>query len=131
MTVETEVKEVVSEVKAEVATAVKTLASEWDGVAAEVAKVEAEVKPAVERLLQELTAEEKLGIRDIELAYLKAQMEINRLSTTTQTAQTNFKNTVDILIKKYAIDPAEWVFDNIELVFKKKSAVTGPPPAQG
>jgi|SRR5271154_2419614 len=124
MTVETEVKEVVAEVKAEaekVATA----------VTAEVAKVEAEVKPAVkpavEHLLQELTAEEKLAIREIENEYLKAQIEINRLSVITQNAQKNFSTVVETLKNKYVIDPAEWVFDNIALVFKKTPTVAAPP----
>ena len=45
-------------------------------------KVAEEVK--VEKTTQEITAEEKLVIREIENEYLKAQMEIKRLSQITQ-----------------------------------------------
>jgi hypothetical protein len=95
-------------------------------VKAEVVKVESEVKAevakvekVVEKVLQELTAEEKLAIREIENTYLKAQMEIQRLSQITQKAQKDFTDTVEKLTKKYVVD-ATWLFDNVELVFKKK-----------
>ena len=101
--------EVVNEVVAEVK-------SVEGAVVAEVAKVE----KAVEKVLQELTAEEKLAIREIENSYLKASMEIQRLSQTTQKAQQDFTATVERLTKKYVVDPATWLFDNVELVFKKK-----------
>ena len=109
MSIETEVKAVEAEVKAEV---VKVEAE----VKAEIAKVE----KAVEKVLQELTAEEKLAIRQIENSYLKAQLEINRLSTITQKAQQDFTKTVEDLTRKYLINPVEMVFDNIELRFTKK-----------
>jgi len=96
-------------------------------VKAEVVKVETEVKAevvevekAVEKVIQELTADEKLAIREIENAYLKAQIEVNRLSTITQKAQKDFTETVEKLTKKYVVDPATWIFDNVELVFKKR-----------
>jgi len=96
-------------------------------VVAEVKKIEGEVvaeavkvEKAVEKVLQELTAEEKLAIREIENSYLKASMEIQRLSQTTQKAQVDFTATVEHLTKKYLINPAEMLFDNVELVFKKK-----------
>jgi hypothetical protein len=102
-----------SELVNEVVAEVKAVEGE---VVAEVAKVE----KAVEKVLQELTAEEKLAIREIENAYLKAQMEIQRLSQITQKAQKDFTDTVEKLTKKYAIDPAIWLFDNVDLLFKKK-----------
>jgi type IV secretory pathway VirB4 component len=104
-----EVQEVVKEVKAEV---VKVEGE----VVAEVAKIE----KAVEKVIQELTAEEKLAIREIENAYLKAQMEIQRLSEITKKAQKDFTETVEKLTKKYVVNPATWLFDNVELVFKKR-----------
>ena len=80
MSLETEVKAVEGEVKAEVvkveadvkAEVVKVEAE----VKAEVAKVEAEVKAAV----VQIKAEEKLFLREAELEFLKAQMEIQRLT---------------------------------------------------
>jgi hypothetical protein len=109
MTVETEVKEVVSEVKAKVEKAVTAMIPE-------VVKGEAPAK----KLVQELTAEEKLVIRDIELEYLKAQMQINQLSQTTQSAQKKFTSMIEDLSKKYLINPAEMMFDNVELKFVAK-----------
>jgi hypothetical protein len=108
MSIETEVKAVETKMEA--------VAAE---VVAEVKKVVEEVKPAVVRLKQEITTEEKLAIREIENEYLKAQMQINALSQTTQNAQKKFTSTVEALAKKYVINPAELVFDNITLEFKK------------
>ena len=87
---------------------------------AEVVKVTEAVVPEVKKMLQELTAEEKLGIREIENEYLKAQMEIQRLSQITQGAQKKFTDTVEALVKKYGVNPTEWVFDNLKLVFTRK-----------
>jgi hypothetical protein len=67
-----------------------------------------------------LSAEEKLIIREIENEYLKAQIEINRLSQITQSAQKKFTDTVEGLVKKYGVSPAEWLFDNVSLQFKRK-----------
>ncbi len=89
-------------------------------VVAEAKKVEAVVEKVVEKVLQELTTEEKLFIREIENNYLKTQMEINRLSQITQTAQRNYTVKVEELTKKYVVDPATWIFDNVELIFRKK-----------
>lgn len=86
----------------------------------EVKQTVAKVKPEVAKGLQEISTEEKLAIREIENEYLKAQMEINRLSQITQAAQKRFTSTVEALTKKYLINPAENVFDNIELKFVPK-----------
>jgi hypothetical protein len=86
----------------------------------EVVEVAEEVKAEVVKATQELGAEEKLVIREIENEYLKAQIEINRLSQITQNAQKRFTDTVENLVKKYAVSPAEWVFDNVSLTFKRK-----------
>ena len=109
MTVEGEVKAVEAEV-------VKVV----EEVKAEVVKVVEAIKPEVKKLTQEITAEEKLAIREIENEYLKAQMEIQRLSTITQGAQKKFTDTVEALVKKYGVAPAEWVFDNLKLIFVRK-----------
>jgi len=109
MSVETEVKAVEAKVEAVVSE-----------VKVEATKLVEEAKAEVKKLTQELTAEEKLGIREIENTYLKAQIEIQRLSQITQNAQKNFTATVENLTKKYLINPAEMVFDNVELIFKRK-----------
>ena len=108
-----DVEKVVEEVKAEV----KKVEGE---VVAEATKVVEEVKTEVKKVLQELTAEEKLAIREIENEYLKAQMEIQRLSQITKDAQKKFTDTVESLVKRYGVEPATWLFDNVALVFKRK-----------
>ena len=116
MSIETEVKAVEAEVvkvEGEVKTEVVKVAEE---VKAEVVKVEGEVK----KLTQELSADEKLAIREVENAYLKAQIEINRLSTITKEAQQKFTSIVEGLAKKYVLEPSVWAFDNIELIWKKR-----------
>ena len=85
-----------------------------------VEEVKAEVVKVAEKVVQELSAEEKLYIREVENEYLKAQMEIQRLSQITQGAQKKFTDYVETLTKKYVISPVEFVFDNISLTFRKK-----------
>lgn len=111
--VEAEAEKVVSEVKTEV---VKVA----EEVKTEAAKLVGDAKVEVKKLTQEITAEEKLAIREIENKYLKAQIEISRLSQITQQAQREFTSSVENLTKKYVVDPLEWFFDNAELIFKKK-----------
>jgi prophage antirepressor-like protein len=82
--------------------------------------VKTEVAPEVQKTTQVISVDERLFIRELENSYLKAQMEISKLSQVTQGAQAKFTAKVEELTKKYAVDPAEWVFDNIELVFRKK-----------
>ena len=103
---------------------VKAVELKAEAVASEVKeKVEnllGEVKAEAKKVTQELTAEEKLFIRETENAYLKAQIEINRLSQITQKAQKDFTENVENLSKKYLLNPAEWIFDNVALIFRKK-----------
>jgi uncharacterized protein YpuA (DUF1002 family) len=106
---------------------VKAVEAKAEAVAAEVKtevvkvaeEVKAEVVKVAEKAKQELTADEKLAIREIENAYLKAQIEIQRLSAITSKAQADFTKTVESLTKKYVLDPSIWVFDNIKLIFTK------------
>ncbi len=111
--IEAEAEKVTGEVKAE---AVKVA----EEVKAEVVKVAEKVSTEAKKTTQELTAEEKLAIREIENGYLKAQIEINRLTQITQKAQKDFESTVKALTTKYVIDPADWLFDNVALIFKRK-----------
>ena len=97
-----------------------TVEGEVKAVEAEVLKVVEEAKTEVKKLTQEITAEAKLTIREIELEYVKAQAEIQRLSQITQGAQKKFTDTVEALVKTYGVSPAEWVFDNIKLIFVRK-----------
>ena len=95
-----------------------------EGVKQEVVKiaeeVKAEVVKVVEKVTQELSTEEKLAIREIETTYLKAQIQIQTLSQTTQKSQADFTKIVEGMARKYVLDPSVWVFDNVELIWKKK-----------
>jgi hypothetical protein len=101
-------------------TLVQKVEAEVKAVEAEVVKVVEAVLPEVKKLTQEITDGEKLAIREIELEYVKAQAEIQRLSQITQGAQKKFTDIVEGLVKKYGVTPAEWVFDNLKLVFTRK-----------
>ena len=116
MELENEIKAVEQKAEAVVAEVKTEVVKVAEEVKAEVVKVEGEVK----KLTQELTADEKLVIREIENAYLKAQIEINRLSQITKEAQQKFTTTVEGLAKNYVLNPVEWAFDNIELIWKKR-----------
>ena len=105
--------EVEQEVK-KVATAVET------AVAPVVKAVKAEVAKVVEKTTQEITDAEKLVIRELENGYLKAQIEVNRLSQITQSAQKDFTKIVEDLTRKYAVPTETWLFDNVSLIFRKK-----------
>lgn len=69
------------------------------------------------RTVQEISADEKLVLREAENNYLKAQMQIQALTQQTTAAQKKFTETVEGLGKKYDIDPKVFQFDNVELKF--------------
>ena len=102
------------------ATVIEKVKEEVKAVEVEVVRVVEAVLPEAKKLTQEITAEEKLAIREIENLYLKTQMEIQRLSQITQKAQQDFTKTIEDLVKKYVVSPAEWVFDNLKLQFTRK-----------
>jgi hypothetical protein len=117
-----EAQSIPAEVKAEVTKVASKVKSEVvkvaEDVKSEVVKVAGNVKSGVARIEQDITAEEKLSIRDVENEYLKAQIQIQSLSQATQNAQRKFTSIVEALGKKYLINPAELAFDNVELKFK-------------
>lgn len=119
MSVETEVKAVEQAVVAEatkVETEVKTVAEAVVAdVKAEVAKVEKVEKAAVVNI----KAEEQLVLRNAELEFLKAQMEIQRLSKITEAKSKEYTTYVEGLFKTYVLDRAEYVFDGAINAFKK------------
>lgn len=80
-----------------------------------VAEVKVELKERIE-----ITAEEKLAVRELENEFLKASMEINRLQQIVQNAQRQFPALIESFTKKYAVDIKKYDFNAIELVFKRK-----------
>lgn len=96
-------------------------------VVAEVEKVAEEVKSAVETKVEEvvkaakvdITAEEKLFLREAELEYLKATMEIKRLTQITEEKSKSYTAYIESLLTKYGLTKAEYAFDAVVNAFKK------------
>jgi hypothetical protein len=114
-TVVAEAKEVEGGVK-DVVTAVET----------EVKAVEQKVATTVKRVRVDITTEEKLALRDAEASFLRAQVEIRDFQARikdsmakAESASKVFTERLESLVKKYSIDKASQVFDNIENCFKK------------
>ena len=105
MSIETVIE---GEVKA-VETKVETVAE------AVVAKVEEKIKAA----LVNIVADEKLFLREAELEYLKAQMEIQRLSKLAEAKSKSYTDYIESLFVKYSLTKAEYVFDGAVNAFKK------------
>jgi galactokinase len=108
MSIETEIKSVETAVEGE---AVKIEGA----VKEEVAKVEEKAKAS----LVQVSTDEKLFLREAELEFLKAQMEIQRLSKIADAKSKQYADYVEGLFKKYVLDKAEYVFDGAVNVFKK------------
>jgi hypothetical protein len=109
-------------VETEVKAAEAVVATKAEEVKAEVVKVVEEVKAEVvketKKVRVEVSTEEKLFLRETELAYLKLQMQIKDLSTQTEVLAKKYTAKVEDLFKTYALDKTEYVFDAVENAFK-------------
>ena len=95
---------------------VKTVETKVETVAeAVVAKVEEKIKAA----LVNIVADEKLFLREAELEFLKAQMEIQRLSKVAEAKSKSYTDYIESLFVKYGLTKAEYVFDGAVNAFKK------------
>jgi hypothetical protein len=95
---------------------VKTVETKAETVAeAVVAKVEEVVKAA----LVNIVADEKLFLREAELEFLKAQMEIQRLSKIAEAKSKSYTDYIESLFVKYGLTKVEYVFDGAINAFKK------------
>jgi uncharacterized protein YqfB (UPF0267 family) len=119
MVTEEQAKAVAAEAKAEV---VKVA----EEVKAEAEKAVTAVKAEAEKTVTEISAEEKLALSQLENQFLKAQMEMTRLQNVIQDIQKRFPAQVDSLVKKYMLNPVEWIFDSGRLAFVRKPQ----PPKQ-
>lgn len=107
-------------------------------VVAEVEKVAGEVKAAAEAVVEkaeavveekavavekaakvDISTEEKLFLREAELEYLKATMDIQRLTKITEEKSKSYSAYIEGLLKKYALTKAEYAFDATVNAFKK------------
>jgi hypothetical protein len=108
MSVETVVEKAVEDVK-----------SVAEEVVTEAKKVEGEVVTKVKEALIQIAAEEKLVLREAELEYLKAQMEIQRLSKITEAKSKEYQAYIEGLFMQYGLAKTEYMFDAAVNQFKK------------
>ena len=98
----------------------ETVVAEVEKVAEGVgAAVEAKVEEVVKAAKVDITAEEKLFLREAELEYLKATMEIQRLTKITEDKSKSYQAYIENLLTKYGISKTEYVFDAVVNAFKK------------
>jgi hypothetical protein len=109
---ETVAEAIATDVKAEVVKA------EGD-VKAEVAKVEEKVKAEVKKAVVEIKAEEQLVLRNAELEYLKATLQIQNFQKVVETKSKEYTAYIESLIQKYGLSKAEYTFDAVTNTFKK------------
>lgn len=86
-------------------------------VEAEAKVVEAKVETFATAARVDLSVEEKLFVREIEVEFLRAKTEIAKLEQIMKNAEARFAPTVQQLAKKYLINPATHTFDNLSLAF--------------
>lgn len=111
MSVEETVKAEVAAVEVKAETVAEAVATE---VKAEVVKVEEAVKAKIVNI----KAEEKLFLREAELEFLRAQMEIQRLTKIAEDKSKAYQAYIENLYKTYAITKVEYVFDGAVNAFK-------------
>lgn len=118
MGLEAEVKEVAAAVEGEAKKIEEALVIETKAAGAEVGKVAG-------RLRVDITADEKLLLRDAETEFLRAQVNIRDIQTKlkeetgkAEAATKKYSSKLEELVVKYGIDKAGYVFDNLENTFK-------------
>ena len=112
MSIETVIEGEVKAVEAKAETVAEALG-------ADAKAVEEKAVAAVKAALVETKAEEKLFLREAELEFLKAQMEIQRLSKLAEAKSKSYTDYVEQLFAKYGLTKAEYVFDGAVNAFKK------------
>lgn len=124
--VETKIEEIEKAVEGTIAATegeVKTVAGEVEKetkqAVAEVKEVAPKVEEKVKAAIVDIATEEKLFLREAELEYLKAQMEIQRLQKITETKSKEYQAYIQSLLNKYALSKAEYIFDATVNAFKK------------
>ena len=98
---------------------VKAVETKVEVVYAEAKKEVEAVVEKVEAAVIEIKAEEKLALRECELEYLKATMEIQRLQKVIESKTKEYQSAVEGLVSRYAVDKAKYVFDGTINAFKK------------
>jgi hypothetical protein len=98
---------------------VKAVEGEAKKIEGEVVAVAEKAVEVVKAALVQVVAEEKLFLREAELEYLKAQLEIQRLGKIAEEKSKAYQAFVENLFVKYGLSKAEYVFDGTVNAFKK------------
>lgn len=101
-----------------VAEAVTAVENKVEAVVAEVKAEVVKVEEAVKAKIVNIKAEEKLVLADLELEFLKAQTEIQRLSKIAEEKSKAYQAYVEGLYTTYGVTKAEYVFDGAVRVLK-------------
>jgi hypothetical protein len=124
--VEGAITEVKSEVVGEVAKVEGEAKTVAKAVVTEAKKIEGEVVKEVEKVVEKVKAafvqiisDEKLYLREAELEFLKAQMEIQRLNRIAEAKSKAYTDYIEQLFVKYGLSKAEYIFDGAVNQFKK------------
>jgi len=96
-----------------------SVADEVKKLEGEVVGVEKKVVAEVEAAIIDIKAEEKLVISKIVNEYLKVQLQLQGLNQQAQDGRKKFEDEVKGLIEKYVVDTTKYVFNEVDLVFKK------------
>jgi hypothetical protein len=94
-------------------------------VANEAKSLEQSVVAEVKKAKVEVSTEESLFLRTTEATFLRAQVqirdkqrELENLAKEAETASKAYNTKVESLITKYGLDKAEYLWDNLENIFR-------------
>jgi hypothetical protein len=122
MSVETEVKAVAEDVKADIEKVSAEVEADLDKVTpeakAEVEKAEAAIAKVEKAARIDVTVAEKLTVRELELEFIKIQMDLRTLSEKALAVQKNFQQTIEVLKKRYAAD-GDYVWHELGAFFQR------------
>ena len=129
MSIETEVKAVEQDVTKDVDAVATEIKADLDKVApevqAEIAKAEAAVTKIEKAARIDVSVREKLAVREMELEYVKVQMDLKTLTDRALAIQQNFTQTIATLAKKYEAEGSHvWnevggFFESLEAKLRK------------
>ena len=102
----------------EVENVVSAVENKVEAVVAEVKAEVVKVEGAVKAKIVNIKAEEKLVLADLELEFLKAQTEIQRLSKIAEEKSKAYQEYIEVLYTTYGVTKAEYVFDGAVRVLK-------------
>ena len=102
----------------EVENVVSAVENKVEAVVAEVKAEVVKVEGAVKAKIVNIKAEEKLVLADLELEFLKAQTEIQRLSKIAEEKSKAYQAYIEGLYTTYGVTKAEYVFDGAVRVLK-------------